>query len=249
MFTPYRPTGRELDARDCHTHHMTDDILHLQVPLAAALIGYFCLHSLLASLWMKQHVARRWPSFMPAYRLAFNGLSVVMLIPLLWIAQRNPGPLLWAWTGAAAWLMKGLAVAAVLGFLFSLRIYDNGVFLGLKQWRNRHRTLMDPEQFHLSPLHRFVRHPWYFFLLVLLWSQNIHLTQLTVYGLITLYLTVGSRLEENKLIEQHGEVYRQYRRKVAGLVPLPWRWLNRTEAETLLASLPPPGKNPKLRQP
>jgi protein-S-isoprenylcysteine O-methyltransferase Ste14 len=224
---------------------MTDDILLLQVPLAAALIGYFCLHSLLASLWMKQHVARRWPSFMPAYRLAFNALSVVMLIPMLWIAHRNPGPLLWAWTGSAAWLMKGFAVAAVLGFLFSLRIYDNAVFLGWRQWRERHMAAMDPERFHLSPLHRFVRHPWYFFLLVLMWTQDIHLTQLNVYSLITLYLIVGSRLEENKLVEQHGEVYRQYRRQVPGLFPLPWRWLRKGEAEALLSTETDIARSPK----
>lgn len=225
---------------------MTDDILLLQVPLAATLVGYFCLHSLLASLWLKQRIARCWPSVVPAYRIAFNLLSVVMLMPLLWIAYRNPGPSLWTWTGGLAWLMNGLAAAAVLGFLFSLRIYDNAVFLGWRQWRERHTATTDPERFHLSPLHRFVRHPWYFFLLVLMWTQNIHLTQLTIYGLVTLYLIIGSRLEENKLIAQHGEVYRQYRRRVPGLVPLPWRWLSKTEAEALLSS---PAKEPKLPPP
>ena len=231
---------------------MTNDIFLLQVPLAATLIGYFALHSLLASLWLKQRIAHRWPFFMPAYRLTFNALAIMVLLPVLWIAHVNPGPGLWSWNGAWAWLMRALAVAAALGFLISLRAYDLGVFLGLRQWHERHRAIADPERFHLSTLHRFVRHPWYFFLLVLMWTQNIHLSQLIVYGLASLYLVVGSRLEENKLIHQHGEVYRQYRRKVPGLIPLPWRWLRKSEAEALLsrdADTPPGTATPRHSSP
>ena len=51
---------------------------------------------------------------------------------------------------------------------------------------------------------------------------------------VTLYFVVGSRLEENKLVAMHGDTYREYRRRVPGLVPLPWKWLSVAEAAALV---------------
>lgn len=51
--------------------------------------------------------------------------------------------------------------------------------------------------------------------------------------LITLYLIVGSKLEEKKLIVNYGEAYRHYCNRVAGLVPLPWKTLQRNEVDDL----------------
>ena len=213
---------------------MNNETIISLVPLALGFVAYFTLHSLLASLKLKNFVAQRWPKFMPAYRLVFNGLSIVLLLPLLWLMQQNPGPVIWQWQGGWSLLMNGLMFAAIGGFIWSLKSYDNMVFLGWTQWKNRHRGCEDPEQLHISTLHRFVRHPWYFFILVILWTQDIHLSQLVTYGLITLYFIIGSYLEERKLMECYGDAYRQYCQRVPGLVPLPWRWLSEDEAMKLI---------------
>lgn len=213
---------------------MDNETLRALVPLAICFIAYFVTHSLLASLGFKRWVHHRWPNLMHSYRLVYNFLAIILLIPLLWFMQQNSGPLIWQWEGLAAWLMKGLTVTAILGFLWSLKSYDNMVFLGVTQWRNRHTETDDPEHLHISTLHRFVRHPWYFFFIVILWSQDLHLAQLIVYSLITLYFVIGSRIEERKLIVQYGEAYREYCQRVPGLIPLPWRWLTRNEATKLL---------------
>lgn len=212
---------------------MNNETLLSLLPLGIAFIAYFVMHSLLASLSCKRWVQNHWPHLMHAYRLSYNFLAIILLIPLLWLMHQNPGPLVWQWTGALAWLMKGFTLAALLGFIWSLKSYDNMVFLGVTQWRNRHTQTDDPEQLHISTLHRFVRHPWYFFFIVILWSQDLHLAQLIVYGLITLYFVLGSRLEERKLITHYGAAYQEYMRQVPGLIPRPWRWLNKKEANRL----------------
>lgn len=214
---------------------MDNDILHTLVPLGLSFLAYFVMHSLLASLRFKRWVHHRWPGLMHAYRLTYNLLAIILLIPLLWFMHQTPGPLIWQWSGLLAWLMRGFTVAAILGFIWSLKSYDNMVFLGWTQWRNRHtaETAEESEQLHISTLHRFVRHPWYFFVLVILWTQNLHLAQLLVYGLITIYLVIGSRIEERKLIVHYGQVYKEYCQQVPGLIPLPWRWLNKEEATRL----------------
>ncbi len=213
---------------------MNDEIITSLVPLAIGFVTYFALHSLLASLKLKNYIANRWPTVMPAYRLVYNVISIVLLLPLLWLMQQNPGPIIWQWHGSWSLLMNGLMFAAIGGFIWSLKSYDNMVFLGITQWKNRHRGCEDPEQLHISTLHRFVRHPWYFFILVILWTQDMHLVQLVAYSLMTLYFVIGSHLEERKLMECYGDAYRQYCQRVPGLIPLPWKWLSENEALELI---------------
>ncbi|OOZ37601.1 methyltransferase family protein [Solemya velesiana gill symbiont] len=194
---------------------------------------YFVIHSILASLAVKRWFAARWPTLMPAYRLGFNGLALILLIPPLYLIFSATGPYLWQWTGIGWWLVNGLALVAVFGFALSLRYYDGGEFLGLRQWRERERCVEDQENFHISPLHRYVRHPWYSLGLVLIWTRDMNQEFLATAVMATLYFILGSRLEERKLIAYHGDIYRRYMDRVPGLMPLPWRYLSREQADRL----------------
>lgn len=194
---------------------------------------YFAIHSLLASLSIKTAVAQRWPRLMPLYRMGYNGLALVLLIPLAWWTYRLDSPWIWQWEGPGAYVADGLALLAGFGFVWSLRYYDSQEFLGLRQWRAGEHSPLDQEQFRISPLHRFVRHPWYALGLLILWTRDLDVAWSMVFGLTTLYLFVGSRMEEGKLLRYHGAIYREYRSRVPGLIPLPWRYLNRREADEL----------------
>ena len=210
--------------------------------LAGCWLVYFIIHSTLASLGIKRWVAARWPSFMPVYRLAFNALAAVLIIPPMILMYKLHGPWLWQWNGFAAWLANGLAVLALLGFFWSLRYYDGMEFLGVRQWRAGIRTVEDQERFHISPLHRFVRHPWYSLALVLIWTRNMDAAFLLTAVAATLYFVIGSWLEERKLLYYYGEAYQSYRQRVPGLIPLPWRYLNRDMARRLVQKREqPPG--------
>jgi protein-S-isoprenylcysteine O-methyltransferase Ste14 len=92
----------------------------------------------------------------------------------------------------------------------------------------------DQERFYISPLHRWVRHPWYFLGLVILWTRDMDGVRLVSSLVISGYFVIGSRLEERKLLVYHGERYRRYCQQVAGLLPLPWRYLTARQAERLM---------------
>ncbi len=96
------------------------------------------------------------------------------------------------------------------------------------------RKIEDQEHFQLSAFHRFVRHPWYFFGLILIWTRDMSVMTLLSSILITFYFVVGSWLEEKKLLVYHGGTYRRYMARVPGLIPLPWKFLTAKEAEALL---------------
>lgn len=197
-------------------------------------LAYFVLHSITASIALKQWIATRWPAFMPWYRMAFNILASILLIPLLVVMYLFPGETLWSWHGLGFYLTSAAALMAIVGFLYSLAYYDLAEFWGTKQLREGNSSVYDQENFHISPFHRYVRHPWYFFALVLIWTRDVSTVQLLVYSLVTVYFVIGSKIEEQKLIAYHGEVYKKYQQKVAGVIPLPWKILSAEQAQKLL---------------
>lgn len=203
--------------------------------LSAAWAGYGLLHSLLASLGVKRWMAARWPRLMPAYRLLYNLVATVTLVPfLLWLIQ-DPGPFLWRWSGSWLWVADGLGLAAIAALLLPGSPYDTVAFLGWRAWKGRSLDAGDGEPFRIGFLHRFVRHPWYALSLLLVWTRDMTALRLVSALWITAYFLVGSRLEERKLEAFHGERYRRYRARVAGLVPLPWMTLSQAEARDLEA--------------
>lgn len=208
--------------------------------LALGWIAYAILHSLLAALAVKAWVTQHWPGLAPGYRLAYNALASILLLPLLWATYAIPGDWLWQWTGAGAWVANGLALAALAGFALASGTYDMDEFLGTRPWRERRSDAVEHDGFRISPLHRFVRHPWYALGLLLLWTRDMNAPFLVTAVAVTLYLVIGAWLEERKLVAHFGAVYEDYRRKVPGLVPLPWKYLSATEAAALLQRSTPP---------
>ena len=193
-------------------------------------LAYFGLHSLLASLRVKEWVARKLPEIMPAYRLLS---ATILLAPPLWLTFRFEGPPVFVWPDPLRWLSLLMTVTALAAFFWSLRYYDTREFLGLRQWYARENRVEDQERFRISPMHRFVRHPWYSLALVLVWCRDMNAAMLVSSIAISAYFVVGSHLEERKLIQYHGEVYRKYRNLVPGLIPLPWRYLDRAATAAL----------------
>ena len=199
-----------------------------QAPLLACWVAYALFHSLTASHLCKNWVKWRWPTIFASYRLLYNGLAVLLLVPIAWLAFRFPGPMLIVWTGVLFWLLNGLAALSVLAFLRNGSGYDLQVFLGL-----RPESCESTPKLVISGWHRFVRHPWYSLGLVLLWTRDMSAASLISTLAITVYFVVGSRLEERKLLVEFGERYREYQRRVPGLLPRPWRRLSKADAARL----------------
>jgi len=179
---------------------------------------YFLVHSWLAADRWKNWLFQRCPGCRPCYRLCYNGVAVITLLPPLWLMRHDTGPLLWAWQGPFWWLSQFCALAAIGGFLWSLRYYDGRAFLGFSQQP-------DSDALVISPLHRWVRHPWYTLALIFLWSRDMHAATLLTSACMTLYFILGSRMEEQKLLHRFGDQYADYRRQVPGIIPNPWRHL------------------------
>jgi len=204
-----------------------------QLSLIILWLVYFSIHSLTASLWLKQRVAGHFPGFMPGYRVSFNVIALLTLVPPVYLMYSFPGENLWLWSGGWKYLSNIFTIIAAGGFLWSLRYYKSSEFLGTSQLKEGRKDILEQERFYLSPLHRYVRHPWYSLALLYIWSRDMNESFFVTAGLISIYFIIGSRLEEKKLIAYHGEQYNIYRQQVAALIPLPWRILSKEQAEKI----------------
>lgn len=213
---------------------INDHVIRDAIFLGIIWLAYFGIHSMLASLTMKHWMSRRYPSLMPAYRLAYNTLAGLLLGPPVWLLYNGHSVIFWEFSGISIWASNGLASLAIAGFLVSTRYYDGSEFIGIRQLKDRETRVEDQENFHLSPFHRFVRHPWYCFALVIIWTRNMDSLMLVTACLLTVYFFLGSKLEEKKLIYYYGNVYRRYCDMVPGLIPLPWKHITQKQAQALI---------------
>jgi len=202
--------------------------------LALAWLVYFIIHSFIASLGLKGWVAKHHTSWMPSYRLGFNLLAVLLLLGPLWLLHTFQGDPLWQWQGYEKVIANTLRFGAIAGFIWTLRYYDSSEILGTRQLLQKETSVEDQERFHLSPMHRYVRHPWYFLGMVYLWAGDMEPAWLVSCIMLSLYFIIGSRIEERKLRIYHGDIYKRYAEAVPGLVPLPWRYLSIKQASDLL---------------
>jgi protein-S-isoprenylcysteine O-methyltransferase Ste14 len=200
-------------------------------PAAAALITllavalYGALHSLLASRWAKAGARRGLgPSADRFYRLTYNLIGGLTLLPVLALPARFPGTLLdqarWPWFG----VMMAIQAAALLAILVGVWQTGAASFLGLQQLL--HTETGSPGRLQVTGLYRWVRHPLYSAGLVFLWFSPVMTTSLlALFAGLSLYLYIGSLFEERRLLHEFGEPYHDYQRCVPRLIPRPWRRL------------------------
>jgi len=200
--------------------------------LAAYFLLWAALHSLLASLRVKAWAERAFgPGTERWYRLAFNAIAGLTILPWMALIALLPDrplyviPFPWRWLA-----MAGQALALVV-LLWTLVQTGPMHFVGIAQLLaakpSEHNTLQ------IRGLYCYVRHPLYFFSLILLWLVSVMTTNIaTANVLIALYFWIGSIAEEKKLLAEFGAAYANYQRHVPRLIPRLRRCYPPTENET-----------------
>lgn len=194
---------------------------------------YAVLHSLLAALPLKSWAQQvfgagveRW------YRLAYNLIAVITLLPLFPLLAWLPSQTLYIVPSPWRWLMAGgqmLALAAVAVTLLQTGVFH---FLGLAQV-----VAVQPATngtLNTGGFYGWVRHPLYLFTLLFLWLTPVMTTTLlTTYLLFTLYFYLGSIFEERRLVAEFGSAYRDYQQRVPRLLPFRFNFPGRSSASLL----------------
>lgn len=148
-----------------------------------------------------------------------SGVSLTAVV-LLW---QTPQTVLFQFQGPLRWLPRAVSLLAVAGFAWggrALALFDPlGLASVMAHLRKRH---FQPPNLVVRGPYLWLRHPLYFFTMVLIWSvPDVSSDRLLFNMLWTLWIVIASFLEERDLVVAFGERYRNYQKIVPML--LPWR--------------------------
>lgn len=156
------------------------------------------------------------------YRLFYNVLSFVMLAPIF-VNMMKLGTPLYSVPQPFAIVFRLIQLIGMAGLMVSLLQIDFWRFTGLRQlmalMKGNTLPLAD-EALQTGGLYSWVRHPLYFFSLLVLWfTPNMTDTGLMFNIVATLYFVLGSLIEEQRMVSYYGEAYQTYRKNVAWMIP------------------------------
>jgi protein-S-isoprenylcysteine O-methyltransferase Ste14 len=146
--------------------------------------------------------------------------AVLLALVLAWQSVGTP---LVSAQGAARWAARAVYVAGIAGFVWGVLSLHSFDAFGAGTIR-AHLKGKPPRstRFVVRGPYRWVRHPLYLFSLLLIWSSpDVTTDRLLFNACFTVWIFVGSWLEERDLVEELGDAYRAYQRDVPMLIP--WR--------------------------
>lgn len=196
------------------------------LPILLTMLVFAVLHSLLAGKNIKQAFRQRFGerAYYGLYRLLYNVLATLSLIPVGLALVLQPGTILWRVEGVGALVLLGIQAVGVIALFISLMQIDFGQFTGLSQlgaYLSGAPLPLPAEPLQTRGLYGLVRHPLYLFSLLVIWPSPIMTESLLAFNIATtLYFVVGSRLEEKRLVAIFGDTYLEYRRRVPWLIPI-----------------------------
>ncbi len=199
-----------------------NDPLSVALLIDAVLLSLFAVqHSVMARQWFK----RAWTRFVPppVERSTYVLLASLVLLLIFW--QWQPmGPVVWEVTNPTGRMrLVGLFWMGWGGVFFSTYLVDHFSLFGLRQIYNYLKGRDEESIPFKSPgLYKMVRHPMYVGFIVAFGSTpRMTFGHLLLAVMTIAYILIAVRFEERDLIKTYGDVYRDYRRRVSMLLPMP----------------------------
>ncbi len=183
-------------------------------------VAFFLQHSGMIRKPFRGFLSRFIPeAYVSAFYAILSGIGLFAVI-ILW--QGSSGMVAKA-EGLVRLLMRAIFAASLVGFYWGTKALGFFDPYGIRAIRYHLRGKKPKEiPLTISGPYRFVRHPLYFFVLLMIWSNPyLTLDRLLFNVLWTAWIYIGAFLEERDLVANFGEAYREYKRKVPMLIP--WR--------------------------
>lgn len=194
--------------------------------LIVAWCAWCLLHSAMISLAVIDYLKEKLGGNYKFYRLIYNLFALVTLIPLILYESTLRSLAIFRWDGL--FLILRLILLGTAGGLFLAGVlkFDMLHFWGIRQIQsgNSYSALSKNNDIDTSGILSIIRHPWYSATILLVWagSAELYVSSFLVNGILTVYIFIGTVLEERKLIVEYGDTYRDYRKKVSMLFPYKW---------------------------
>ena len=192
------------------------------VLVAVLWTAYCSLHSFLISIRFTNLMIRILKNYYAFYRISYVLISFILLVPLLRFSAQVDDAVIVTYVFPFSIARDVLTVGSLLLFFWAFFFnYDSLSFFGIRQILNigKKKKTSPSEEVKRSGLLGIVRHPMYFALIIYLWCQTFRVTDIVGNIVLTVYIIIGTQLEEKKLVLEFGETYVKYQQEVPMLIP------------------------------
>lgn len=193
--------------------------------LVLFLLIWCFIHSALLSVSATHFFKRKSGPNFRFFRAGYNLFAVASIISVMMYSRALRTQPFFERDGLLMTVRFLLLGVSCLFFFSGAQSYNIREFLGISFTGSTSRSpsqLPPSHYFQIRGVNKIVRHPWYFAALLIIWSRPIDISVICENMVFSLYLIVGTFLEERKLIQQFGKQYRLYQRKVPMLLPVNW---------------------------
>lgn len=190
---------------------------------------FFLQHSVMIRKSFRSSISNILPAHYHGVLYTIASSVVLLCVILFWQESQN---ILISIQGLIRFLLRFLFLLSIFGIFWSVRALDSFDTFGLKPILTQLREKGEPlNLFVVRGPYRWVRHPIYFFVLIFIWSHPDVTVDRLLFNLCwTIWIFIGTTLEEKDLVNQFGKIYRDYQGKVPMLIP--------TRIKPLIKSLP-----------
>lgn len=189
--------------------------------ILAAYISFFgAVHSLMAAKRVKNKVYKFLDP--PQYRLIYTIISVLLVLPILmiWGKGRGSSPTIFLVPYPYNLISYLVVLTGAALFVMAAMRTDLFEFVGLNAFFKKKDT---GSKLTTDGLYAFCRHPMYLSAMIVLWAlPELKLIDIIGNGFITVYFILGAWLEEQKMVEDFGQEYKNYMQEVSMFIPLMW---------------------------
>ncbi|MBM4175091.1 MAG: hypothetical protein FJ213_02810 [Ignavibacteria bacterium] len=183
------------------------------------------IHSITASLKIKDYFKSRFGEKIAFYRLGYNLISILTLI-IFW--EFSPKPEVYIYDLTPPWdiIIVIFQILSLIGFLWTFKYFDTMEFLGVNQLKRFYKgnpvTLYDENPtLNMTGPNRFSRHPLYLFaILFLAFRPYMSLFYFVFLISASVYFWIGSYFEEKRLLKYFPDEYPEYMKNVSRIFPI-----------------------------
>lgn len=199
--------------------------LGLSKPMELAFDSMLCMvffvqHSTMIRKSFKNRLCKIIPAYYHGAVYSITSGTILLILIVLWQDSHH---LLFSLTGELRWILRIIFFLSIGIFVWGCLSLGSFDFFGIQPILTRIQCTKDPDiSLVIRGPYRWVRHPLYMAMLLLIWScPDISIERLLFNTLWTGWIIVATLLEERDLVNEFGAEYIEYKRKVPILFP--WR--------------------------
>ena len=152
------------------------------------------------------------------YRLIYSIVAVITLLIASWITPRWQGFELWRFRGPTLVIPVLVWAPAVVMYCLTFR-FNIWHSLGLSSLGIGGKSSESQEKLITWGIYGVIRHPQFAAGLMMLWARDLADRGLVINIVLSLYVIIGAKIEETRLLKLYGDRYARYMKEVPGFIP------------------------------